>query len=95
MEILATSLASCTAATLRMYIDRKAWDVGTIDVEVEFENYPLTKRSTFKRDISFQGVLSDEQIKRLYLIAESCPVHKILTGDIEIFTKMVNNVENT
>ncbi|SHF31061.1 OsmC family protein [Chryseobacterium sp. OV279] len=87
MEILATSLASCTAATLRMYIERKEWDVENISVEVELENFPLTKRAIFKRDISFEGVLDDEQLKRLHTIADACPVHKILTNDIEILTK--------
>lgn len=87
MEILATSLASCTAATLRMYIERKEWDVENINVEVELENFPLTKRAVFKRDISFEGILDDEQLKRLYTIADACPVHKILTNGIEILTK--------
>jgi putative redox protein len=87
LEILATSLASCTAATLRMYIERKEWDVENINVEVELENFPLTKRTVFKRDISFEGILDDEQLKRLHTIADACPVHKILTNDIEILTK--------
>lgn len=87
MEILATSLASCTAATLRMYIERKEWDVENIHVEVELENFPLTKRAVFKRNISFEGILDDEQLKRLHTIADACPVHKILTNDIEILTK--------
>lgn len=87
-EILATSLASCTAATLKMYIDRKEWDVEKINVEVELENFPLTKRAVFKRDISFEGTnLDEEQMKRLHTIADACPVHKILTNDIEILTK--------
>lgn len=87
-EILATSLASCTAATLRMYIDRKEWNIDTINVEVELENFPLTKRAIFKRDITFEGtILDEEQIKRLRAIADACPIHKILTNDIEILTK--------
>ncbi|HCR77286.1 MAG TPA: osmotically inducible protein OsmC [Chryseobacterium sp.] len=87
-EILATSIASCTAATLRMYIDRKEWNVEKINVEVELENFPLTKRAIFKRDISFEGTnLDDEQLKRLHAIADACPIHKILTNDIEILTK--------
>lgn len=87
-EILATSLASCTAATLRMYIDRKEWDVEKINVEVDMENFPLTKRTVFKRDISFEGThLDEEQLKRLHTIADACPVHKILINDIEILTK--------
>ena len=55
LEILATSLASCTAATLRMYIDRKGWEVPKINVEVELENYPLTKNAIFIRKISYEG----------------------------------------
>ncbi|WP_312398340.1 OsmC family protein [Chryseobacterium sp.] len=87
-EILATSLASCTAATLKMYIDRKEWDVENINVEVELENFPLTKRAIFKRDISFEGTnLDEEQLKRLHTIADACPIHKILTNEIEILTK--------
>ncbi|MBD8084475.1 OsmC family protein [Chryseobacterium caseinilyticum] len=87
-EILATSLASCTAATLRMYIDRKEWNVENIDVEVELENFPLTKLAVFKRNISFEGSeLSEEQLKRLHAIADACPVHKILLNEIEIQTK--------
>lgn len=87
-EILATSLASCTAATLRMYVDRKEWNIETINVEVELENFPLTKRAIFKRNITFEGaVLDEEQIKRLRTIADACPIHKILTNDIEILTK--------
>ncbi|MCS3529870.1 OsmC family protein [Chryseobacterium sp. JUb7] len=87
-EILATSLASCTAATLRMYIDRKEWNVEKIDVEVELENFPLTKLAVFKRNISFEGTnLDEEQMKRLHTIADACPVHKMLTNEIEIQTK--------
>ncbi|MCW3161503.1 OsmC family protein [Chryseobacterium oryctis] len=87
-EILATSLASCTAATLKMYIDRKEWNVDKINVEVELENFPLTKTAIFKRDINFEGTnLDEDQMKRLRTIADACPVHKILTNEIEILTK--------
>lgn len=87
-EILATSLASCTAATLRMYIDRKEWNIENINVEVELENFPLTKIAVFKRNINFEGSdLNADQLKRLHTIADACPLHKILTNNIEIQTK--------
>ncbi len=87
-EILATSLASCTAATLRMYIDRKGWDVPKIDVEAELENYPQTKTAVFSRNISYGNAnLDQEQLRRLNTIAEACPVHKILNGNIEVNTR--------
>lgn len=86
-EILATSLASCTAATLRMYIERKKWDVETINIEVDLENNPAEKTANFKRKISYEGAnLDDEQLQKLHQIAELCPVHKLLTNQINIET---------
>ena len=88
-EILATSLASCTAATLRMDIDRKAWDIPQINVEVDLENYPQTKTAQFARVIDFGTSEISEDIKdRLFKIADACPIHKILTNNIEILTKI-------
>ena len=89
-EILATSLASCSAATLRMYIDRKGWNVPKIDVEVELENYPKTETAVFTRTISYENaVLNEEQLKMLHTIAEKCPIHKILHGNIEVNTNFI------
>ncbi|PZU82803.1 MAG: osmotically inducible protein OsmC [Chryseobacterium sp.] len=88
-EILATSLASCTAATLRMYIDRKGWEIPMINVEVDLENYPQTKTAQFCRIIDFGNTEISEDIKdKLFKIADACPIHKILTNDIEILTKI-------
>lgn len=90
LEILATSLASCTAATLRMYIDRKGWEVPKINVEVELENYPPTKNVIFIRKISYEGAnLDEDQLQRLHTIAEACPVHKILHGSMEVNTSFI------
>lgn len=86
-EVLAASLASCTAATLRMYIDRKQWQVGKISVEVILENDPQNHVAHFKRYISYEDAQLDEvQKKRLLAIAEACPVHKLLNGSIHINT---------
>ncbi len=86
-ELLASSLATCSAATLRMYIDRKGWSVPEIDVEVEMENYPQTKNTIFTRKISYGlAILEAEQLARLHHIADACPVHKMLQGNIEINT---------
>ena len=86
-ELLAASLATCTVATLRMYIDRKGWSVPEIDVEVEMENYPQTKNTIFTRKISYGlSILESEQLARLHHIADACPVHKMLQGNIEINT---------
>lgn len=87
-EILATSLASCTAATLRMYIDRKGWNIPHINVEVTLDNAALTKVATFTRVIDFGDTpIEEEWESKISKIADACPVHKILTNEIQIQTK--------
>ncbi len=86
-ELLASSLATCTAATLRMYIDRKQWLVDEIVVDVELIEDKENKTTNFKRAISFVGGnIDEEQKKRLYLIAEKCPVHRVITGNVIVNT---------
>lgn len=93
-ELLASSLATCTAATLRMYIDRKGWSVPEIDVEVEMENYPQTKNTICTRKISYgEALLDAEQLARLHHIADACPVHKMLHGNMEIKTLFLEKQE--
>lgn len=89
LEVLASSLASCTAATLKMYIDRKGWEIMNIEVEVNVTNDASEKKCLFTRKIHFNGNLDQSQIMRLQKIAESCPIHKLLTHEIEIQTEMV------
>lgn len=84
---LLASLASCTLSTLRMYIDRKGWEINNIEVSLNMyqeNNDGLT--TTIKRDISFKDNITDEQKSRLLNIAEKCPVSKILKNNININT---------
>lgn len=86
-ELLVAALSACTSATLRMYIERKGWDIPEIDVETE-----LTETdgiSTFSRRLVFNGIVSDEQKKRLIAIANACPVHKILLSQKEFKTEIL------
>lgn len=86
---LLASLAGCTLATLRMYIDRKGWDIPEINITVnatqeldgEFE-------TIFSRQISFSTTITTEQKERLLLIADKCPVSKILKGKVTINTML-------
>ena len=83
-ELLLASLSSCTAITLQMYINRKMWIVENITVDMQM--FPTETGTFIKSSINFKGNLTDEQKKRLEHIADVCPVHKILTGDISIET---------
>src|SRR6187431_1283342 len=82
MEFLSAALASCTAITLRMYADRKKWSIDQIKVDVTSET--IDEKTIFKREISFEGTLDESQRTRLLEIANSCPVHKVLTNPIEV-----------
>ncbi|MDO8367001.1 MAG: OsmC family protein, partial [Saprospiraceae bacterium] len=87
-ELLAASLAACTSITLRMYADRKAWPMESVEVEVNFERDSVAKTSTIVRRIKFFGTLDDEQKHRLLQIADKCPVHLVLTHPITIQTAL-------
>lgn len=86
--LLVTSLASCTLSTLRMYINRKQWEIKEINIEVnlyQVQGQELT--TTFTRNISFDGEVTEEQKERLLQIANACPVSKILKNKIDIITQ--------
>ena len=88
-ELLASSLASCTLITLRMYINRKQWNISEIDIKVDFKRDLDQKVSLFSRKIEITGEIDDAQRQRLETIANSCPIHKTLTNSIEIKTTLI------
>ncbi|MDW8850632.1 OsmC family protein [Flavobacterium sp. MMLR14_040] len=88
-ELLAASLASCTVITLRMYINRKEWNVSEINVKIDFERDSERNVSLFTRKIEVIGEVDQTQRQRLETIANSCPIHKTLTHSIEIKTTLI------
>ncbi len=82
-ELLCSALASCTAITLKMYLNRKEWAVGSIHVDVSYD-----KQAQFTRAIAIKGQLSDQQTERILKIANACPVHKILESANTINTSI-------
>ena len=86
-EFLLIALASCTAITLRMYADRKKWDVQRISVEVGSEK--VNNTTVFLRHVYLEGALDESQRTRMLQIANSCPVHKTLTNPIQIKTELL------
>jgi len=87
-QLLALSLASCTAVTVEMYADRKEWDVGNVGVDVDYELDPKGA-CRFDLTITIPGDVSDEQLERLQAIAAKCPVHRALQSDVEINDEVV------
>jgi len=86
-DLLAGSLAACTAITLRMYAERKQWPLGSVEVDVRFTRLP-DKASLIERVLRLGGVLTDEQRTRLADIAERTPVTLTLKTGVEIRTRL-------
>ena len=81
-EILAASLAACTAITMEMYAKRKGWDVGDVEVSCDYTPAERGCPTRFNLVMRFPDSMSDEQVERLRVIAAKCPVHRTLEGEV-------------
>jgi putative redox protein len=81
-ELLAASLASCTAITMEMYADRKGWAVGDLEVNVNYEPAQRGSPTKFEMQVRMPKELPEEQREKLMQIAAKCPVHRTLEGEV-------------
>lgn len=88
-QLLAAALGSCTCITVRMYADRKAWPLESIEATVHIDHGATPDTTTFTRRIQFNGPLDADQRRRLLQIAERCPIHRALKGEISMVTEVV------
>jgi putative redox protein len=84
--LLLAALAGCTSTTLRMYSDRKGWDLGTVKVDVKLLREGDKER--IDRTIRVQGTFAPEQVTRLLEIADKTPVTKLLKAGVQILTSL-------
>lgn len=90
-ELLAASLASCTAITMEMYAERKGWDIGHVEVDVEYSPAERGCPTKFQLVMRFPEELPEDQVERLRVIAAKCPVHRALDGEV-MFLERVERV---
>lgn len=81
-ELLAASLASCTAITMEMYAQRKGWEIGDVTVDVDYEPAQRGSPTRFRMVVNFPKELPEEQRERLMQIGAKCPVHRVLEGEV-------------
>ena len=81
-ELLAASLASCTAVTMEMYAARKGWDLRDVEVECQYVPAERGCPTKFTLTLRLPSDLTDEQVQRLKVIATKCPVHRTLDGEV-------------
>lgn len=101
-EHLLASVGTCTAMTVRMYAGRKKWPLTDVRVHVSHTREHMTDCETceekpqqldiISRKLEFIGDLTTEQRHRLAEIADKCPVHKTLTGHLDIRTSVLETV---
>ncbi len=97
---VSAGLAACTAMTLRLYADRKGWDLGNVAVHVSHSNVHIadcssceasgSKIDKFDRMIEFSHELSGAQKQKLLEIADRCPVHRTLESEARIETTLAS-----
>lgn len=90
-ELLAASLASCTAVTMEMYAQRKGWDIGGIEVTAQYTAAERGCPTRFNLLLRFPDTLNDDQVDKLQVIAAKCPVHRALDGEV-MFSERVERV---
>ena len=91
VEYLLTAIGGCVSMTLRMYAERKKWDVGKITVNV-IQKEQLTFNRVVKsltEEISFEKEITEIQRIKLLEIAEKCPVAKMVKGETPITSKII------
>jgi putative redox protein len=81
-ELLAASLASCTAVTMEMYAERKGWEIGDVEVDVTYEPAQKGSPTKFTMAVRLPKELPQDQSERLMQIAAKCPVHRALEGEV-------------
>jgi len=91
VEYFLTAIAGCVSMTLRIYLEKKEWDVGNIIVEV-FQKDKLTRDGLEKviiEEISFEKTISESQKKELLVVASKCPIVKMIKEETKVISSIV------
>ena len=84
-DLLAAALAACTTLTVNLYAKRKGWQLD--EVQVTIRHGQEGAAYALHRSIRYLGALGAEEKQRLTEVANKCPVHKTLSGQIDITTE--------
>lgn len=88
-ELFPAALASCVSTTLLMYARTKSWDLGEVNVDVEYDNQSTPRR--FEIAIHLDGDLTADQLARLEKVAAACPVRRAVESGV-VFEETLDSV---
>lgn len=100
-DLLLGALGACTVMTLHMYARRKGWALYSVETRLSTrkvhaadfetcEDDPNARIDLIERELVLHGELDGEQRARLAEIADRCPVHRSLTGEIVVETRIAD-----
>ena len=87
-ELLAASLAACSAITMEMYAQRKGWNIGDVSVDVDYEPAQRGSPTKFQMTVKLPKEMPEDQRQRLMQIVAKCPVHRTLEGEVMFDEKL-------
>jgi putative redox protein len=100
-ELFIASIGACTVMTVKMYAERKGWDLKEVFAylthtkkpaeEVKSEKELSGRIDVVRKKLKFIGDLDESQKQKLKEIAAKCPVHRTVTSDVIIDTEIVND----
>ncbi|NKB67172.1 MAG: alpha/beta fold hydrolase [Candidatus Latescibacteria bacterium] len=104
-DLLVSALAACTTMTLRLYADRKGWPLQEVEVKARHRKIHAAdcadcetregRVDVIERIIELEGPLDQAQRQRLLEIADRCPVHRTLHGEVRVETRLQEGSEHT
>lgn len=99
-DLMVGALGACTNMTLRMYADRKGWPLEHVETRLRHSKVHAKDCATcetqegrvdrLERVVRLEGPLSTDQRERLLAMAERCPVHRTLEGEVEVLTRLAD-----
>lgn len=89
IDLVLAGLGSCKAITLQMYAERKGWELE--NVEIDIDQQQVNRQYQISVRLHLLGNLSLDQKQRLLIIADKCPVHKLLKSSMQIKTVLAES----